>query len=63
MDNLASVLYMQGKYEKAEQMHRKILSLREKVLGSKSLATFTSMNNLALLLDSQGKYEEAKHLY
>ena len=33
MNNLASVLRSQGKYEAAEEMHRRALELREKVLG------------------------------
>ena len=33
MDNLALVFDGQGKYEAAEEMHRRTLELREKVLG------------------------------
>ncbi|KAI6307244.1 hypothetical protein MCOR30_011699 [Pyricularia oryzae] len=50
-------------YEEAEQMHRKTLELREKVLGPENPSTLTSMNNLALVLDNQGKYEEAEDIY
>ncbi|KAI1330264.1 Tetratricopeptide repeat-domain-containing protein [Xylariaceae sp. FL0255] len=60
MDNLASVLDSQGKYEEAEKMHRQTLGLGEKVLGREHPDTLTSMNNLALVLRSQGKYDEAQ---
>ena len=33
MNNLAQVLYSQGKYEAAEEMQRRALELKEKVLG------------------------------
>uniref|UniRef100_L7JCA8 Kinesin light chain n=1 Tax=Pyricularia oryzae (strain P131) TaxID=1143193 RepID=L7JCA8_PYRO1 len=39
-------------HEEAEQMHRKTLALREKVLGPEHPSTFDSINNLALVLDS-----------
>lgn len=53
MDNLVEVRRGQGKYEAAEQMHRRALELREKVLGPEHPATLASMNNLAAVVDSQ----------
>jgi hypothetical protein len=46
MNNLASVLSDQGKYEQAEEMHRQALRLRETVLGNEHPSTLTSMANL-----------------
>jgi tetratricopeptide (TPR) repeat protein len=63
MNNLAGVLRSQGKYEKAEKMHRQTLELSEEVLGKKHPFTLTSINNLAGVLDSQGKYEKAEEIY
>jgi hypothetical protein len=45
MDNLGAVLRGQGKYEAAEEMHRRALKLYEKALGPKHPATLASMNN------------------
>jgi hypothetical protein len=56
VNNLASVLSDQGKYEQAEEMHRQALGLSETVLGEEYPFTLTSMNNLATVLRDQGKY-------
>jgi hypothetical protein len=42
MRHLALVLRDQGKYEQAEEMHRKELGLRETVLGKEHPSTLTS---------------------
>ena len=47
MINLARVLSSQGKYDEAEEIHRQVLALRERVLGKDHPDTLTSMNNLA----------------
>ncbi|KAK5550164.1 hypothetical protein LTR46_011837, partial [Exophiala xenobiotica] len=46
-------------YVEAEQMHREVVEVQERVLGQERPDTLTSMNNLALVLRDQGKYEEA----
>jgi hypothetical protein len=43
----------QGKYEQAEEMHRRVLRLRETVLGKDHPDTLTSMNNLAFVFRNQ----------
>ena len=63
MNNLATVLSDQGKYEQAEEMHRQALELRETVLGKEHPDTLTSMNNLASVLSDQGKYEQAEEMH
>jgi tetratricopeptide (TPR) repeat protein len=63
MNNLASLLESQGKYDEAEPLHRQTLALRKKILGPEHPSTLISINNLALLLESQGKYDEAELLY
>ena len=63
MNNLAAVLWNQGKYKEAEAIHRQALGLREKVLGREHLETLARKNNLAMVLQSQGKYEEAEAIH
>ncbi|KAF8536533.1 hypothetical protein BDD12DRAFT_781369 [Trichophaea hybrida] len=58
----ASVLADKGKYEQAEQMNRRALEGREKVLGPDHPDTMTSVNNLAQVLQSQGKCEQAEQM-
>jgi tetratricopeptide (TPR) repeat protein len=62
MDNLATVLDDQGKYEEAEEMSRQALGLKEKVLGKEHPSTLTSMNNLALVYRNGGRWDEAEKL-
>ena len=63
MNNLASLLYSQGKYELAEPLYQETLQLTEKALGKEHPNTLTSINNLAVLFESQGKYDAAEPLY
>ena len=60
IDNLASVLRFQGKYEAAETMNRRALEGYEKVLGREHPDTLRSIDNLASVLRFQGKYEAAE---
>lgn len=61
VDDVASVLQYQGKYEAAE-MHRRALDGGERVLGKEHPATLLSVNDLALILLHQGKFEAAEEL-
>jgi hypothetical protein len=63
MSNLGSVLSDQGKYEQAEEMHRKTLALCETVLGKEHPSTLTNINNLGLTLSAQGKYEQGEEMH
>src|SRR2546423_14718082 len=60
---LANMLSGQGKYEQAEEMHQRVLELRETVLGKEHPDTLMSMNNLANVLSDQGKYEQAEEMH
>ncbi|XTI88790.1 kinesin light chain 1, partial [Cenococcum geophilum] len=62
VNNLASVLGYQGKYEEAEQMNQRALEGREKALRKEHPSTLTSISNLALVLQDQGKYKEAERI-
>jgi len=46
VNNLASVLQDLRKYEEAEQIYRRALEGREKVLGKEHSDTIASVNNL-----------------
>lgn len=61
--NLAVSLCQQGKYAKAEAMHRQALQLLETVLGKDHLYTFKSMMALAVSLHHQNEYAEADVLH
>jgi primosomal replication protein N len=63
INNLASVLYKQGKHKEAEVMYQLMLQLQEKVLGKEHPSTLASMNNLAAVLGSLGKYKGAEAMY
>jgi Tfp pilus assembly protein PilF len=63
MSNLGSVLSDQGKYEQAEEMHRKTLALCETVLGKEHPSTLTNINNLGLTLSARGKYEQGEEMH
>lgn len=63
MNKLVGVLSNQGKYEQADEMHRKVLGLREAVLGNEHPNTMTSAYCLAYLLHLQQRLGEAGPLY
>ncbi|KAM6516645.1 hypothetical protein FALCPG4_014823 [Fusarium falciforme] len=60
LTNIGWYRWMRGRYEEAEQMHRRALDGCEKVLGREHPDTLTSVSNLASVLQSQGKYAEAE---
>lgn len=63
MSALAVALRNQGEYELAEEMHRAVLELRERVLGPKDPSTVETIGDLAEVLRVQGKYKAAKEMY
>ncbi|KAJ4179575.1 hypothetical protein NW767_014587 [Fusarium falciforme] len=63
LTNIGWYRWMRGRYEEAEQVTRRALEGREKVLGREHPHTLTSVNNLGLVLQSQGKYEEAEQMH
>ncbi len=63
VNNLASVLSRERRYDEARHMHLQVKLLRETVLGKEHLDTLTSMNNLASVLSYQGELVEAENLY
>ena len=63
MNNLASVLSSQGKYEEAEEMHGQALAFRERVLGKEHRDTLTSVYCLVYLLHQKKRYKDAQVFY
>ncbi|KAL8763279.1 MAG: hypothetical protein Q9194_007383 [Teloschistes cf. exilis] len=62
LGNAAWYAAEQGSYDNAEQMNRRALDGREKVLGKEHPETLTSISNLASVLRYQGKYDEAEQM-
>ena len=63
MNNLASVLSIQGNYKEAKQIYQQALALMESELGKEHPSTLGTMNNLASVLNRQGKYQEAEQIH
>ena len=63
LNNLAELYRTQGKYEEAEPLYKRSLTIREKSLGPEASGVAGSLNNLALLYHTQGKYEQAEPLF
>lgn len=60
LNHLGIMLDVQGKYEEAEAMHRRALSIMETMLRSDHPDIASVLNNLGSALENQGKYEEAE---
>ncbi len=63
LNNLAGLYEAQGKYDQAEPLYKRSLSIRETALGPDHPDVGTSLNNLAGLYEAQGKYDQAEPLY
>ena len=62
-DNLAITYQNLGQFQKAEQLLKNALAVREKILGEKHPSISFSFNNLAVLYQGIGRVEEAELLY
>lgn len=62
MNNLASVLFSDRKFEQAEPVCRKIVANARKVYGKDHAKTLTAMNNLAMTLYALKKLPEAESI-
>jgi len=59
----ATYLYNRGQYAQVEPLFRRILHIREQVLGAEHPNVASSLHSLANLYREQGKYAEAEPLY
>ncbi|CCX34656.1 Similar to Kinesin light chain; acc. no. P46824 [Pyronema omphalodes CBS 100304] len=62
MNNLALMLWNQGRWVEAEKLQKKVLETSKVILGEDHPDTLTVMNNLALTLRDQGRGDEAEKL-
>ena len=62
LNNLAALYRNQGKYNEAEPLYLRSLSIRENQLGENHPDVAQSLNNLALLYNAQSNYADAKNL-
>lgn len=62
MNNLADTYNSQGRWKEAEDLHKQVLEIRERVLGQEHPDTLSSMNNLAWAYKDQGQDTEALSL-
>ncbi|MGB6167049.1 MAG: tetratricopeptide repeat protein [Geitlerinemataceae cyanobacterium] len=60
---LAELYESMGRYNEAEPLYVRSLSISEQQLGADHPSTATSLNNLAGLYESMGRYNEAEPLY
>ena len=56
-------LFDQDKYDEAGSLYRRVMAIREKVLGDEHPDTANTLYNLANLLEGQCSYKEAETLY
>ncbi|XTI89109.1 hypothetical protein V2W45_1343896 [Cenococcum geophilum] len=63
LQNIGDALYDQGKDEAAEEIYRRAVEGREKVLGKEHALTLDSAIGLGNTLYNQGKYEAAEEIY
>ena len=63
LHQLALLYFTQGKYNEAEPLYLRSLSIKEKQLGENHPDVATSLNNLAGLYLYQGKYNEVESLF
>src|ERR1700712_5079096 len=62
LDNLAEIYFEQGKYDKAEPLYDRSLTIRERTLPSLHEDIVASLNNLSALYFFQERYVEAEPL-
>jgi tetratricopeptide (TPR) repeat protein len=60
---LAALLDGQGKYDEAEKLYRRALTVFERVYGTEHYEIAVTLNNLAAIYHARGESEEAEELY
>lgn len=63
LNNLGLCYQDQGRFQDAENCHRRALNIKEQLFGRRHPETFVTMNNLALSLLSQKRLAEAESLF
>ena len=52
-----------GRYAESEQVHGRVLAIREKTLGPEHFEVADSLNHLAIIYRELGRYERAENMY
>ena len=63
ISDIAYLMYYVAEYKKAEELYKKALEIRERILGEEHPDTATSYNNLGVVYARQGEYKKAEELY
>ncbi len=63
LNQLADLLFSQGRIDEVEPLDRKTLEIRRRVLGEDHPDTQRSLNGLAATLHNRGRYDEAAPLF
>jgi tetratricopeptide (TPR) repeat protein len=62
LSSLAEVCRFQGKYDDAEQLYRRALTIQEKSFGAGHPSVATSLENLMIIFTDLGNYPEAERM-
>lgn len=63
LNNHADVLFRQGDYAGAEDLHRRSLTMRERIYGRDSLPVAISLSNLGLVYQAEAREGDTEQLY
>jgi len=63
LNNLAAVLWDQGKYADAEQHYRQALDMKRRLYSNQDADLALGLDNLAAMLNARGKYADAEPLH
>ena len=63
LNSLAELYHIQGNYAAAEPLYKRLLAMREKVLGPEHPDAAQTLNNLARLYRAQGNNAAAELLF
>ena len=59
LSNIGEILYLQGKYEEANDFHQQALTIRNKYYSSSHAHIANSLTSIGLIHDQRTKYDEA----
>ncbi len=60
---IAGLLQVQGRYEEAEKVYKRVLNTQTKVLGPENFNTLNTVSSLASVYDRLARYADAEPLY
>ncbi len=63
LNNLAAIRQRQGADDEAEELYRRSLAMKEKLVGPEHPVVANTLNNLAVICRRQERFDEAEELY